>query len=329
MRRVRRILLAVKDSQSPATASVAKAAQLALAFGAELEIFHALATSLYSSSYSLSEKRLTALEADLKTQCLSDLEKIAARLRRDDIKVSISAEWDFPAYEAIVRRAMHIKADLIVIEQHAGRHIAPRLLQLTDWELLRYSPIPVLLVKSSRRYSRPVVLAAVDPSHSFAKPSKLDTEILSVGNLFSQALKGTLHAVHAYGSVPLGVMMGDAMSAQLITDIVSQATTKALSGFESLTAKAQIPKSRRHLLSSVATDAIGQTAQKTGSAIVVMGSISRSGLKRLLIGNTAERVIDQLTCDVLLVKPPRFPNKVERRSRGPRLATVQIPPFAY
>jgi nucleotide-binding universal stress UspA family protein len=40
--------------------------------------------------------------------------------------------------------------------------------------------------------------------------------------------------------------------------------------------------------------------------IVVMGSISRSGLERLVIGSTAERVLEPLPCDVLLVKSPDF-----------------------
>jgi hypothetical protein len=50
-----------------------------------------------------------------------------------------------------------------------------------------------------------------------------------------------------------------------------------------------------------------------------MGAISRSGLKRLLIGNTAERILDDLRCDVLVVKPPKFRNRVPRAARGARL----------
>jgi universal stress protein E len=37
-----------------------------------------------------------------------------------------------------------------------------------------------------------------------------------------------------------------------------------------------------------------------------MGAVSRSGLKRLFLGNTAEEVLDKLSCDVLIVKPPGF-----------------------
>jgi universal stress protein E len=49
-----------------------------------------------------------------------------------------------------------------------------------------------------------------------------------------------------------------------------------------------------------------------------MGAVSRSGLKRVFIGNTAERVLDELPCDVLVVKPPSFKSAVSQRSRGIR-----------
>lgn len=40
---------------------------------------------------------------------------------------------------------------------------------------------------------------------------------------------------------------------------------------------------------------------------MVMGAVSRSRLDRLLVGNTAERVMDNLECDVLVVKPDKMP----------------------
>jgi len=56
---------------------------------------------------------------------------------------------------------------------------------------------------------------------------------------------------------------------------------------------------------------------------VVMGAVSRSAVARLFIGHTAERVIDELECDVLVVKPRRFRTRVAPR---PRVSTT-LPPF--
>jgi len=63
-------------------------------------------------------------------------------------------------------------------------------------------------------------------------------------------------------------------------------------------------------------DAITGAARRLPAAIVVMGAISRRGLKRLFIGNSAEQLLDELPCDLLVVKPSRFVTGVPRSRRG-------------
>jgi len=50
---------------------------------------------------------------------------------------------------------------------------------------------------------------------------------------------------------------------------------------------------------------ICETAARKGVGIIVLGSHGRSGLKRLLLGSTAEKVIGLAPCPVLVVKPPQ------------------------
>jgi universal stress protein E len=47
--------------------------------------------------------------------------------------------------------------------------------------------------------------------------------------------------------------------------------------------------------------------EESGTNIVAMGAISRSRLDRILIGNTAEKLLDELACDVLIIKPDTMP----------------------
>lgn len=325
MRAIRRILVAIKDPGSRSLAAVAKAAQLARAFGAELELFHGIATLVYTNTFASGGRSVTDVQRSTRARYLSQLETVAERLRRHGLKVNVSADWDFPVYEAVVRRASRIKADLIVAERHAGRHLAPRLLHLTDWELLRLSSVPVLLVKSPRAYRRPVVLAALDPGHAFSKPANLDNEILRVGGMVTEALRGTLHAMHAYVPLPIGAVPAQALSGSMVERIEADALARARTAFERTLRKVKIPAARRHLVARHPIDAIPATARESGSAIVVMGAVSRSGLKRVFIGNTAERVLDRLTCDVLVVKPARFVSRVSRARRGVRVVASALP----
>jgi universal stress protein E len=313
-----RILVAVKKLDGKPLPAVLKAAQLARAFGAQLELFHGLATPVYADTYPARERGLSALEEDLRQKALRRLEAIADRLRLHSIKVTVSAEWDHPAHEAIIRRARAIKADLIVASLHAGRHRMPWLMRLTDWELVRGSPVPLLLVKNAHPYRRAGVLAAIDPSHAHEKPLQLDKDILQIGKKLSAALRGRLHAMHAYSVIPMGALP-EGITPATMEAIQDDAERRAQLRFSRALRMARIARARQYLIAGQPIDAIAEASRNSGCAILVMGAISRSGYKRLLIGNTAERILDELTCDVLVIKPESFRSDIPRASRGVRL----------
>ena len=73
-------------------------------------------------------------------------------------------------------------------------------------------------------------------------------------------------------------------------------------------------------------EAIPRTAKRERSAIVAMGVVSRSGLKRFFIGNTAEFVLDAVTADILVVKPADFQSRVPRTGRGVQILSMPILP---
>lgn len=314
---IRRILAAVKDAGAAVLPAVAKATQLARALGAELELFHAIDATVYVDMLGGCVSGLRQLESEERNDYLQRLERIAARARLHTPIVTVAAEWDFPSYEAVVRRAHESKADLLVAECHPGRHGAQGILRLADWELLRLCPIPVLLVKRVRPYHRPSIVAAVDPGQAFGKPAGLDEQILLLAAHLSNALHGKLHAAHAYQ--PAGV------AARLMTHsaVTEPNAASAQLGLESLAARAGVELMEYHLLGGVAHDALEQLARRLPADILVAGSMSRSGLQKALIGDTAEWLLRHLPCDLLIVKPTQFTNRVPLGRAGGRHVTVQ------
>jgi universal stress protein E len=317
---IRRILVAVKNLESRSIPAVAKAAQLARAYGADVELFHSVEVPLYLDPYAVVSRRPQQLQQLLQRQASRRLERLAGRLQQQGVHATVSVECDSPAYDAIVRRALHTETDLIVASHHAGEQRAPWL-RLTDWELVRLSPLPVLLVKNSRAYRRPRLLMAVDPTHAFAKPARLDRSILDVGTSLSNALHGTLYAVHAFPFIPLEILAPGAKAPVVTQDALKRAQQRAersaKAHMEALLRDSGIAASRRYVIAAHPIDAIEAAVRRSRSAIVVMGAVSRSGLKRLLIGNTAERILDALTCDVLVVKPQGFRSRVPKAARAP------------
>jgi universal stress protein E len=328
MQQIRRILVAVKDPTSRTLPAVNKAAQIAKGLHAQLTLFHDIATPLYAEALQGRSVDLASLQREVQTARREQLEKVAARIRKHGIDVDVAADWDYPPYEAIIRKAQRIAADLVVVENHhgSGRHPARWLLAYTDWELLRLCPIPVLLVKNRKMYHRPRVLAAVDPSHAFAKPGKLDRQILRAGAQLVHALRGELHAVHVYNP-PLALM--PSMPDGPLVDLEAgreEFERAALGKLERLVDGFDVKPSHCHLETGRPNESIPGTVRRERCAILAMGVVSRSGLKRFFIGNTAEAVMDAVNSDILVVKPADFESRVPRSGRGVQILSVPILP---
>ena len=313
---IRRILVAIKDPDARSQPTLRKAAQLAQAMGAGLQLFHALADPVHVDAGALGGRSLKTLQTQALKSRLAKLERMAAKLRADGLRVDVACAWDFPAYEAVVRGAERCRADLIVAERHAQRHRAPWLLRFNDWELLRRSRLPVLLVKSSRPYARKPVLAAIDPGHTYAKPARLDAAVLQAGATLAVALRADLHVVHSFEPLPVSFGQPGFYAPAIATRIRLEAGREAAKRLERALQDHAIARSRRHVVQGRAEDVIPSLAAKLHTGILVMGAVSRSGLQRLLIGNTADRILDDVTCDVLVIKPARFKARVKRAQRG-------------
>jgi universal stress protein E len=163
-----------------------------------------------------------------------------------------------------------------------------------------------------------VILAALDPAHEQAKRVALDSEILQAASKFSGTLGGSLEVMHSYVPLPPLDLMGLGASGTLPSEFAAESEKRARKLLQEALGKSDATRAPRHIVPGKATEAIPQVANETGCAILVMGAVSRSGLKRVFIGNTAERVLNSLTCDVLVVKPPSFESRVSERSRGIR-----------
>ncbi len=57
-----------------------------------------------------------------------------------------------------------------------------------------------------------------------------------------------------------------------------------------------------HQLPGDTKELLPMFARTHGADLVVMGALARWGLKRAILGSTAEKVLDQLPCDVLIVR---------------------------
>jgi universal stress protein E len=321
---IRRILIAVKNPDRRRQKGVHKALRIARRLGASAELFHAISSPVFLDLEPLTGNSVAQIRREALALRGARLEQLAARGRKLGVKTTSHVAWDFPPHEAIVRRAATVRADLIVAECHEGKRLTPWLMHLTDWELLRTSPAPVLLLKNDREWRKPVVLGAVDPAHARAKPAQLDQGIVAAGVAMSQAFGGKFALLHANFPGSFALMTGDAaLDGAALGLAYDQQRAADKEAFDAFASRMRVPRANRHLVEADPVFAIPNMARKLRAHLVVMGAVSRSGLKRVFIGNTAERVLEALPCDVLVIKPARFPRRVRRSARGMRVVPPQ------
>lgn len=319
----RRVLFAIRNPEAPRQPGMAKAIQVARALGASLELFHAICDPIFIelARPRPADDSVDRLRERIEGEVGIPLVRLCEAARRHGVEATSSVEWDYPPHEAIVRRAEALGAELIIAECHKGGRTRPWLIHLTDWELLRLSPVPVLLIRNGKPYHRPLTLAAVDPAHAHAKPTRLDARIVAAASELSKGLRGTLHLGHA--NYPSIVGLGPPVRRTWSTLTYDELLEQERAAFETFRAEAGVPRTRAHLVEGNPATQLPRLARKLGADIVVMGALSRSGLGRVFIGNTAERVLGALHCDVLVVKPEDFAAQVAEAPRGIR---VQAPP---
>jgi universal stress protein E len=323
---IKRILVAVAMPTAGVDPAVEKAVVLGQRLDAELELFHCLYDPDVLRLQAIGGRRAGKQIEALVQRTRARLERYAEPLRARGLRVRASVRWDYPAYEGIVRQCLRYKADLVVASSRRHRRIARWFLDLTDWQLIRLCPAPLLLVKSPRPWTKPTVLAAVDPLHAHAKPAALDDRILETAELLHDCLGGSLDAAHVHAAAvtvapgPMGealLVPGPIAETRKITRRVRRVVTK-------LTAPYGVGKQRVHIAAGDPALVLPRIARRSRAQIVVMGAVSRSDFRRLFIGDTAQRVIDRLECDICIVKSAGFRTPVPART-GVR--SISLPPL--
>ncbi len=299
----RHVLFAVRDPANVLPSSLAKAIQVARGLGASLELYHVLTDTLIVDLSRYEHDAADSLRDRVENEARAPLARMCATARKHGVTAECTVEWNYPPHEAIVRRAAQTCAELIIADRHKGARAF--FITQTDFELLRMSPVPVLLLRSTKPYRRPKLLAAVDPSHAHAKTAKLDSHILSAAERLANGLRGSLHVAHANHPSIVGLNVDAAAkraATQWTVPTLAELQEQGRQAFEEFLADVEVPRKRTHLLEGNPVKAIPKLAKELKAGIVVMGAVSRSGLERVFIGNTAERVLNSLPCDVLVVR---------------------------
>jgi len=287
-------ILVATDFSETGDAGIAWGAQLARAHGARLVLCHALQTPTPVAPASEFIPLPARFYDDLRAAAESCLERSAAELRATGLAATTVLRVGTAA-EAVLAEVQKVGADLLVAGTRGLTGWKKLLLGSTTARLVRRSTCPVLTVHpedAGRHREIRTVLIPTDFSEDAALAADAAARVVARGRASRIVL---FHAYHVPVEhvAPLGV--------PLVLEAIAQVEASAHTAMEEAAARLRAHglEVETKILEGYPPEAIVDQARGLGADLIAMGTHGRSGVKRLILGSTAERVLPVAPCPVL------------------------------
>lgn len=236
----------------------------------------------------------------------------AQALRDKGIAVEVKVLVGTPFVE-VIREVLRNGHDLVIKGAHRSTGLA--FLPGADMHLLRKCPCPVWILNSAAEPRARRILVAVDPDATDPARDRLNRTVMELATSLARQDGARLDVVNAWrlheeSTLRHGLAK---IPPEDINTLVarekaqSEARLKQLiagfSGFDDIMRVLHIK--------GTAADVIAEHVAAEGIDTIVMGTLARTGVAGLFIGNTAETILNHVTCSVLTVKADGFVSPVE------------------
>ncbi|KGQ40609.1 universal stress protein UspE [Gallibacterium anatis] len=264
--------------------------------------------AIYNLSYAVSvthssserEEMIAAVIAEKKAW----LQGILAQYDLSNTQFKIEVVWESNEADAIEKEIVKHHHDLVVKFTHQEDDLSSLIFTPTDWQLLRKSSCPILMVKDGDWKHQRRILVAVNVSDDEPYHDDFNKQLVGLSMSLAQSLdRGNIHLVSAYPSAPVGITLD--LPEFSVPDYGNSIRGQHLINMKALRQHFGIAEDHTHVYEGLPEEVIPKVAQDIGAELVVLGTIGRTGLSAVLLGNTAEHVISQLNCNLLAIKPSK------------------------
>lgn len=305
MRRFKNILFMFEDTIESDPA-LRRAEELARGNDATLTLAHCV-EAVPTDDVGVGGSAWSGLQDEWKAQ----LEALAEPVRAQGVDVETVVASGIPFREVIglVQNRGH---DLVV--KAAREPGGPRQLVFgsTDLHLLRKCPCPVWIHRDREpdaHYGR--IMAAVDISDGSQDGKAMTRMVLDLATSLGQIDDSDVHVVHAWTS--LGERMASAArrglmpAAEIAQEVAAEGERRQELFKAALAPYLELPvRLHLHLVHGDPREVLPLFARDRDMALIVMGTLARTGIPGFFMGNTAEEVLRQVDSSVLTMKPDGF-----------------------
>jgi universal stress protein E len=243
---------------------------------------------------------------ELQAACAEELSEPASKA---GVLGSVTVLHERPIGDGVMSQALQSDPVLIMKGTQFHSDAQRGILVDADWQLMRSCPYPLWLVNKKCIDDKPVIVAAVDPTHAHDKPAALDQVIVDTAKKIAMLWSAEVHLLHTYQRL---AAIGKAANRTInpiklpIDKIDQKIKQEHRIALDALARKNDFPPDHVHQIPGRTKDILPTFARAGNADLVVMGALARWGIKRMVIGSTAERVMDHLPCDVLVVRDNEY-----------------------
>jgi len=288
--------IASPELNPPTLEAVRRAIWLASQQGASLTFFAAIDVSAHTRE--LLEQMSHTVE--------DDAEEVLAGLVRQATDEGIKAESRLTfgrAWYQLIQQVLRKQHDLVIAGTRNTDGPGRLLFGSTGTKLLRKCPCPVWLTRPDPNWDDLNILVATDLS-------EVGELALDVAVGAGQLAGGRLTVLHVLEREFDRGMQNTGASPEELQAFYDQKRSKAeqklhdqLSQTDYRTVEGGV---QVHVREGSPEVMILQTIEENQIDLLVMGTVARSGLSGVLVGNTAERLFSEIPCSLLAVKPEGF-----------------------
>ncbi len=314
-------ILVCSRTGSPTPAALRRLDDLAAKSGASIELMDVIEPFPWYTRLMLPRsKELQHLQAEHEA---ARLDAFAAAMKRKEHKVATKVASGRPGLE-LIKEVLRGRYDLLVKVAEPDHATS---FGSTDMRLLRNCPCPVLILHpETQEKAFQKILVAVDPT---PEPDILDElhlreeippeahalnhTLVRLATALAEMEGAELHLVHAWSAPGEDLLRVEGRVAHTEVDTyVASLWDEHRRAMDRLLAECPIGQARRHvhLIKGQPADVLTEFARTNGVDLMVMGTVVRTGIPGLLIGNTAETVFHRVKCSILAVKPETFVSPV-------------------
>jgi nucleotide-binding universal stress UspA family protein len=244
------------------------------------------------------------------------LDQVTASIQQAGVQVNTKVLHGTP-FLTIIQEVLRNDHDMVMIAAEGRRVFKEMFYGRTSMHLMRKCPCPVWVMNPDQPKHYSHILAAVDPTPSSEERDTLNIKIMDLATSLAHRERCELLVIHTWSLTLESHMRSGRVSVPQrrveewgrgLRDAHRRWLGELLQLYDLENLEHQV-----YMLKGEAGILIPALAAAREVELIVMGTLSRSGVAGFFIGNTAEKVLHQVDCSVLTVKPEGFitPVKLE------------------